>query len=80
MKGETMEDHLFDQLVALTRNWNDYEDIPVSQQRECTAIGKKLHAEGGEKLMRAAYYHAKAANPEVHVIQAYWDGIGDWRW
>jgi len=69
---------LFNQLVALTHNWNDYEDIPCSQQRECTAIGKKLDAAGGKKLMCEAYYFAKAANPHVHVIQAYWNGIGDW--
>lgn len=71
---------LFEQLRALTRNWNTYEDIPESQQRQCTRIGKSLHALGGEELMREAYYHAKGYNPAVSVIQAYWDGIGEWRW
>ena len=71
---------LFARLRALTRNWNDFEDIPRSQQLECTAIGKELNDLGGTALMREAYYDAKASNPHVHVIQAYWDGIGDWRW
>lgn len=71
---------LFEQLRALTRNWNTYDDIPESQQKECIQIGKRLHALGGEGLMRDAYYDAKAANVAVTVIQAYWDGIGEWRW
>lgn len=40
----------------------------------------RLYALGGEALMREAYYDAKAENPAVTVIQAYWDGIGGWRW
>ena len=74
------EDALFEQLRDLTKRWNRYEDIPKSQQAECREIGRKLLALGGEGMMREAYYDAKAANPEVHMIQAYWDGIGYWRW
>ena len=73
-------DPLFQRLFDLTRNWNDYEDIPQSQQIECRQIGKDLHAAGGIEKMRAAYYAAKGRNPHVHVIQAYWDNVGDWRW
>lgn len=71
---------LFTQLRELTSRWNDYEDIPRSQQRECQRIGEALNLLGGTKLMREAYYYAKGHNNSVHVIQAYWDGIGDWRW
>jgi hypothetical protein len=71
---------LFAELRRVTAMWNGYDDIPKSQQGLCRAIGLRLHALGGEDLMREAYYDAKAANPDVHVIQAYWDGIGDWRW
>ena len=71
---------LFEELRRVTAMWNTYEDIPKSQQALCRQIGVRLHALGGEPLMREAYYHAKAANPAVTVIQAYWDGIGDWRW
>jgi hypothetical protein len=72
-----------DQLIALTRNWNQYEDIPRSQQQECRSIGIAIFERDGLQAMRDAYYAAKAANPYVHVIAAYWDGIGgvdDWRW
>ena len=71
---------LFEQLRALTRNWNNHEDIPRSQQLECRDIGRKLNAIGGKQLMTDAYYDAKATNNYVAVIQAYWDGIGDWQW
>lgn len=71
---------LTDELVNLTQYWNDHEDIPRSQQNRCKEIGKKLHEAGGTRFMRDAYYHAKARNRHVHVIQAYWHGIGDWMW
>lgn len=71
---------LTDELVNLTQYWNDHEDIPRSQQKICRQIGEKLHAAGGFRYMTDAYYNAKARNRHVHVIQAYWDGVGDWRW
>ena len=71
---------LIDQLVELTKRWTTYEDIPMSQQRECRDIGKKLHAIGGTGLMRDAYYAATAHNRAATVIAAYFDGIGDWQW
>jgi hypothetical protein len=73
-------DPLFQQLFDLTRNWNSFEDVPRSQQIECRQIGEKLHADGGIEKMRSAYYAAKERNLHVHVIQAYWDKVGDWRW
>jgi hypothetical protein len=73
-------DALVEQLCVLTSRWNAYEDVPLSQQRECKHIGKALHAIGAEALMRSAYYEAKARNTSASIIQAYWDGIGDWRW
>lgn len=71
---------LIAQLVSLTSPWTTYEDIPGSQKSECQIIGKKLWNIGGMKLMQDAYYTAKNANPAASTIQAYWDGIGDWRW
>jgi hypothetical protein len=71
---------LFSQLRELTKRWTVYEDIPKSQQAECRAIGKQLNALGGTALMREAYYDAKAENPAASTVQAYWDGVGEWRW
>lgn len=71
---------LFSELRDLTKRWNAYEDIPRSQQLECKNIGHRLHADGGEALMRDAYYDATADNRAASVIAAYWDGIGEWRW
>lgn len=78
--AESTENALINQLIDLTKRWNSYEDVPKSQQAECRKIGQQLHATGGEALMRAAYYSARDYNRDVHVIQAYWDGIGNWRW
>ncbi|MDE2107444.1 MAG: hypothetical protein KGL39_60165 [Patescibacteria group bacterium] len=69
-----------EQLIDLTKRWNDHEDIPRSQQLECKKIGEKINAQGGFAAMQEAYRAARRANPMTHVIQAYWDGIGDWRW
>ena len=74
------EDQLFAQLRDLTKRWTIHDDIPVSGQRECREIGKKLYALGREELMRQAYYDATGENRAAHVIAAYWDGIGEWRW
>lgn len=74
------KNELFARLKALTRNWNQIDAVPRSQQEECKDIGKLIHAMGGEDAMREAYYAAKDANPYVCVIQAYWHGIGEWQW
>ena len=71
---------LFEQLRELTSRWNDHEDIQKSQQAECKAIGEKLNMIGGMPLMTEAYRFAKSHNNSVHVIQAYWHGVGDWQW
>lgn len=68
------------QLVELTKRWTTYEDIPKSQQSECREIGRKLHAIGGEGLMREAYYAATGPNRAACTLAAYWDGVGEWRW
>ena len=67
-------------LIELTKTWNDHDLVPQSQKIECRKIGEALHKEGGEELMRDAYYKAKAQNRACVVVQAYWDGIGEWRW
>lgn len=69
-----------EQLCELTKRWTQYEDVPRSQQLECTAIGKRIHAAGGMAAMQEAYYAAKRKNPVASVIAAYWHGIGDWQW
>ena len=71
---------LTDELVNLTQFWNADEDVPKSQQKMCRAIGQKLHDAGGFRFMTDAYYHAKTRNRHASIVQAYWDGIGDWRW
>lgn len=71
---------LFMRLCAVTRKWNQTDAVPDYQQKECGEIGVLLHAMGGEALMREAYYMAKNLNQYVCVIQAYWDGIGEWQW
>lgn len=67
-------------LIELTKNWNDHDLVPKSQKAACREIGKQLNDIGGMDAMRDAYYEAKSRNSSVHVIQAYWDGIGNWRW
>lgn len=69
-----------EQLIELTKRWNNHEDVPRSQQIECRQIGERINATGGFDAMTEAYHAARAKNLSVHVIQAYWDGIGDWRW
>lgn len=73
-------DDLTNRLCELTKQWTEYEDVPRSQQAECRDIGRKIHALGGENAMREAYYAAKGQNRTASVVQAYWDGIGEWRW
>ena len=80
MSEQETREVLFEELRWVTGLWTVYEDIPKSQQARCRVIGTKLNALGGEALMREAYYDAKAANQAATVVQAYWDGIGDWRW
>lgn len=80
MSQQETRDVLFKELHQVTAAWNKYEDIPKSQEMLCRRIGERLHWLGGEALMREAYYDAKTKNSDVHMIQAYWDGIGDWRW
>ena len=70
----------FAQLRELTKRWNAYEEIPMSQQRECREIGRVLNALGGMALMQEAYYDAHGENRCASVVAAYWDGIGEWRW
>lgn len=72
----TLVEHLCD----LTKRWNIHEDIPRSQQIECREIGKRLNEAGGFALMQDAYREARSRNRAVSVVQAYWDGVGDWRW
>ena len=71
---------LFTALAALSDQWAMDGQVPGFQIAECVAIGRELYNLGGEALMQEAYYHAKGSNRCASVIQAYWDGIGDWQW
>lgn len=71
---------LTDELVNLTQFWTEHEDVPRSQQLKAAEIGRKLNELGGYRFMVDAFYHAKARNRYASTVQAYWDGIGDWRW
>ena len=71
---------LFARLCALTKDWNEHDLVPEAQKQECREIGVKLNELGGMQLMTDAYYDAKAHNRCASFIQAYWDGVGDWRW
>ncbi len=67
-------------LCRLTAGFNEF-DIPGKFIRErIRVIGGRLNDSGGIQAMRGAYYQAKRENPYASIIQAYWDGIGDWRW
>lgn len=67
-------------LIALTAEWNEHEDVPKSQQYKCRAIGEALHELGGMDMMVEAYRDVHRLNRAATVVQAYWDGIGDWQW
>lgn len=69
-----------ERLIKLTRDWNRHDLVPDNQKKACREIGIALNDAGGLDAMRSAYHEAKDHNPDVHVIQAYWDGIGEWRW
>ena len=68
------------QLVTLVKDWNYHDLISDEQKKECREIGRKLNAIGGMVAMRDAYYAAKATNRCASTLDAYWDGIGEWRW
>ena len=74
------QDDLIDELCELTKRWTDYEDVPGSQKAECRRIGEELNRLGGMSAMRDAYYEAKGHNRAASVVQAFWDGVGEWRW
>ena len=71
---------LTEQLVTLVGDWNYHDLISDEQKKECRDIGRKLNAIGGMVAMRDAYYAAKATNRRASTLDAYWDGIGEWRW
>jgi len=72
--------HLTQQLIELTSGWEPDDLVPKSQQEKCRVIGLALNAAGGMTAMQEAYYAAKSRNRCAGAVQAYWDGIGDWRW
>lgn len=67
-------------LISLSASWNEYDLVPKDQQAECRQLGERLDEIGGMEAMIDAYYAAKAKNRCASAIQAYWDGVGDWRW
>lgn len=77
---KTNREALLQGLRELTKDWNEYDLVPKTEQAICRDYGESLCTEGGIELMQEAYYDAKSRNRAASVIQAYWDGIGDWRW
>lgn len=71
---------LTNSLKNLCKDWNEHDLVPEEQKAKCREIGEALHKLGGMMLMQEAYYAARGRNRSASVIQAYWDGVGDWRW
>lgn len=71
---------LTNKLIEVSSDWNRHDLVPDQQKAECRVIGMSLNKLGGVDAMQTAYYAAKTHNRCASVIQAYWDGIGDWRW
>jgi hypothetical protein len=74
------ENTLTKQLIKLSESWNRYDLVPDDQKVEAARIGRELNTIGGMDAMQRAYYAAKQQNKDAGIVQAYWDGIGDWRW
>jgi hypothetical protein len=69
------------ELCDVTRDWDRHQKLlPLEQEVRARAIGMELYQLGGEALMQDAYYEAHAMNPAASIVQALWDGIGEWRW
>lgn len=71
---------LANRLKSLTRDWNEHDLVPDIQKAECREIGEALNKLGGMRAMLDGFYAAKERNRCASVIQAYWDGVGEWRW
>jgi hypothetical protein len=64
-------DALLDQLYEQGRS-------PRAADEELTEIGKRLHAAGGEPLMREALRGAQALGMRGRYVERHWTGIGSW--
>lgn len=71
---------LTNRLKSVSQDWNEHDLVPEIHKTECREIGEALNKMGGMQAMQTAYYAAKVQNRSASVIQAYWDGIGEWRW
>ena len=71
-------DEVYDELYRLISFWTLHEDIRETERRTAVRIGKAFYDIGGERLMRDAYYNARARNRAASVLNLYWNGIGDW--
>jgi hypothetical protein len=69
-----------DRLLAMAKLWNATDPAPPGHKQEVRSIGQHLHAKGGWDLMSAVYDHVRERRAYPHLIEAWWDGIGDWRW
>lgn len=78
--ADPLRDALFVQLAAITASWDQHTLVPDAEKNRAVEIGKALNDAGGFALMQDTYYHAKARNRYAAVLQAYWNGIGDWLW
>lgn len=67
-------------LCTLVAPWTQDGLHSDETKADCRRVGERLNKIGGMEAMINAYYEAKASNRCASVVQAYWDGIGDWQW
>ena len=52
---------LTNRLIAISRDWNQYDLVPEKQKAEVRAIGSALNSSGGIGAMQAAYYEGSGS-------------------
>jgi hypothetical protein len=66
------------ELDALLDRLYEQGKSPLDADNELTAIGKRLHAAGGENLMREALVQAQSYGMRGRYVERHWTGIGSW--
>jgi hypothetical protein len=66
------------ELDALLDRLYEQGRSPKAADDELTEIGKRLHAAGGEPLMRRALQRAQSLGMRGRYVERHWTGIGSW--
>jgi hypothetical protein len=66
------------ELDALLDRLYEQGKSPLDADNELTEIGKRLHAAGGENLMREALVQAQSYGMRGRYVERHWTGIGSW--